>query len=152
MNTKILRKISLIILPLLVIGVATYFLITSNTKEVKAIISPSGRASDFDLFKSYKTWPTSTTPKTNTAAEWLHTMSNETSRTPTTASTFADVNGDGLNDILVHYEFVAPEVSGWRHYYGILLNRGDLKFDLVYKCVHVDDDAPDKFYGDCAAL
>lgn len=151
MNKQILRKISLIIFPLLVIGAATYFLITSNVKEVKAIISVSDRNTAFDLFKAYRTWPTSTIPKTNTAAEWLHTMSNETSRTPTTAATFADVNGDGLNDILVHYEYASNEVSGFRHFYGILLNRGDLKFDFVYKCVYVDG-PPINFYGDCAAL
>lgn len=150
MNKQILRKISLIILPLLVIGVATYFLITSNTKEVKALVNSSGAGSAFDLFKSYQTWPTSGVQKTGTDAEWLHAMNPTFGNTVIPAQN-VDINGDGLVDILVHAEFQSIS-GGWSFYYGVLLNRGDRKFDLVYKCVYITAAGPDKFYGDCAAL
>lgn len=137
-----MRRISLIIFPLLLIGIATYFLITSNTKEVKAWVVISDRASEFDLFKPYATWTNSSNKKVGTTAEWLHTMAPPVTSQPTTSM---DVNGDGLADILVHQE--NRDVGGIQ-YYGVLLNRGDLRFDLVYKCVVVSD--LNKFYGDCA--
>lgn len=139
MNKQILRKLSLIIFPLLAIGIATYFLITQNVKEVKAI----SLGNPFDLFKSYETWPNSSTQKTGTTAEWLHTMQDILPSGYGSSITNIDINGDGLVDTLVHQEI------GVILYYGVLLNRGDLTFDFVYKCVFVEG-SPNKFYGDCA--
>lgn len=149
MNKQILRKLSLIILLLIVIGIATYFLITSNAKEVKALVNSSGAGSVFDLFKSYETWPTSGVPKTGTDSEWLHAMNPSYGNTVISAEN-VDINGDGLVDILVHAEGL-PIPDGQIFYYGVLLNRGDRKFDLVYKCVYITAFV-DSFYGDCAAL
>lgn len=149
MNKQIIRVVSFVILPLLIAGVgaAVYFLPSIKSGEVKAAISLTSHGSAFDLFKAYPTWPTSGAHKTGTAADWLHTMSPGVSTSP---SQTVDVNGDGLLDILIHHEFVSTVPSIYNFYYGILLNRGDLTFDLVYKCVYVSGDGPDKFYGECA--
>ncbi len=64
----------------------------------------------------------------------------------------ADVNGDGLIDILHHWYTTTNSSSGPDRYFGaILLNRGDLNFELVYKCVWDALKEPGKaWYGDCA--
>ena len=142
MNKQIMGRLGLVTLLFLVAGVASWLLIAPNAEETKAWVVVSGRASEFDLFKSYATWPNSSVKKVGTAAEWLHTMAPPITSQPTTS---VDVNGDGLTDVLVHQE--NRDVGGIQ-YYGVLLNRGDLKFDLAYKCV-VDSDL-NKFYGDCA--
>jgi len=150
MNKQILSRISLIILPLLIIGISVYLFINSNVKEAKASVNIAGDRSEFDLFKSYNTWPNSATRKTGTAAEWLHTMVNDVAQG--SAVTHVDINGDGLVDILLHQEKVNIEGSLYHWYYGVLLNRGDLTFDLVYKCLQSLDSGVSRFYGDCAAL
>ena len=139
MNKQIIQRVGFVSAMLLVVGAALWLLIAPNAEETKAYITPTGPMSPFDLFKSYETWPNSSTKKIGTAGEWLHTMAPRDVDT-----TFSDVNGDGLTDILVHQESYTTGVL----YYGILLNRGDLTFDLAYKCVHIS--ALNRFYGDCA--
>jgi len=117
-----------------VAGMASYIAFTSLEGETEANYDPNN---PFDLFADYVTWASSTTQVSPTAAEWLHTMVPNTS-TPTT---FADANGDGLADVLLHQE----PASG-ADVYGILLNNGDLTFDLAYKCVSESG----TFYGDCS--
>jgi len=146
MNKQIFRRVSLIIFSLIIIGVATYFVVTSNTKEAKAYVSID---SAVDLFAPYATWPNSAVKKAGTAAEWLHQM------TPNRISEqwvdTLDINGDGLVDILIHRDTdPIPPSGSIHHWYGILLNRGDQTFDFTYKCVIKYTDSVPLFYGDCA--
>jgi len=134
----------------LVVGIAVYFFFSIPEDEATAYVSVSGLRSTFDLYKDYGTWASSTTQASPTHAEWLHTMASPGGEV---ATTFADVNGDGLADILVHQDYVL--VNGnpitYHFYYGILLNQGDLTFDHEYKCVYENISGEgDVFYGDCA--
>jgi hypothetical protein len=135
-----------------VAGIAVYVFFSVPQDEASAYVSISGLRSKFDLFKDYETWPSSNTHVVGTKAEWLHTVSSDAAGASPT--TFADVNGDGLADILVHQEYILISSSpNERHsYYGILLNQGDLTFDFLYKCVFKNVSGIDTFYGDCAAL
>ncbi len=126
---------------LLVIGIVSYVLVGMNPPKTEASYDP---ANPFDLFASHATWPNSTARKIGTAAEWLHTMFPDLS----SGVSHLDINGDGLVDILLHNE---PVGIGSTKVYGVLLNRGDLNFDLAYKCVtKIDGSGVRQFYGDCA--
>jgi len=118
-----------------VAGIASYIAFTSLEGESEAGYDPGN---PFDLFKSYQTWASSTTQVSPTAAEWLHTMVNDAGAYIIPVQN-VDINGDGLVDILLHQEGVVD-------IYGVLLNSGDLAFDLAYKCVS----NAGTFYGDCA--
>lgn len=149
MNKQTMRRVSFVVLLLLGVGAVVYLGFTLRVGKIGASVSIQGNRNSFDLFKSYTTWPNSANKKTPTAAEWLHTMvAQAASDSPTT---FADVNGDGLADILVHQENVNISAGLDHSYYGVLLNRGDLTFDFVYKCVDTITSIH-HFYGDCAAL
>lgn len=138
--------ISFVVPSLLVVGAAAYLGLTLQAGETKAGVNISGDRSEFDLFKSYATWPNSTARKATTAAQWLHTMAPGS---PSDPPQVVDINGDGLVDILVHLEKINIEAGVYHWYYGVLLNRGDLTFDLAYKCVHTFVSGVSRFYGDC---
>jgi hypothetical protein len=67
-------------------------------------------------------------------------------------SSFADINGDGLVDLLFFNQGTSFRNNvniGWRQLSAVLINNGK-GFNVVYKCaIHNDNES--QFYGDCAA-
>lgn len=99
-----------------------------------------------DIFNNYAPWPTSTALKaTDLVPEALADLSQVYNST--NFSTIADINGDGLADILFHN--AGYPASSWREY-GIFLNKGNLQYDLAYKCVSTIVSNVAHYYGDCA--
>lgn len=65
--------------------------------------------------------------------------------------TLTDINGDGLTDMLYH-TWTGPENSIKNHYYGIMLNRGNMTFEITYRCYLIDQpSSADTYKGDCAS-
>ena len=89
---------------------------------------------------NYTSWANSTGfAASDTMMQSLYIMNTNN----TTRHTLTDFNGDGLVDILYHYWG-----NSYPSYYMVLLNTGDMGFDLAYKCVR--EGSPIKYYGDCA--
>jgi len=68
--------------------------------------------------------------------------SKEDYRTPQSAF---DINGDGLVDIVSHVR----QSDYSRSELGVFLNKGNMQFDVAYKCV-IDRFGGIVYYGDCA--
>jgi hypothetical protein len=65
--------------------------------------------------------------------------------------TFMDINGDGLSDLLFHYNHYYADYWG-EQFYAVFLNRGGLNYELAYKCVRAKrKDTNNGFFGDCAS-
>ncbi|OGY71599.1 MAG: hypothetical protein A3E05_03875 [Candidatus Jacksonbacteria bacterium RIFCSPHIGHO2_12_FULL_44_12] len=97
-----------------------------------------------NIFGDYLSWHSSKTLKTtDMLGQALFAMgSKEDYRTPQSAF---DINGDGLVDIVSHVR----QSDYSRSELGVFLNKGNMQFDVAYKCV-IDRFGGIVYYGDCA--
>lgn len=99
-----------------------------------------------DPFNGYAAWPHSTAVKaTGLLPEALHSLSRVYNTT--NFSTVADINGDGLADVLYHD---SGYPGGSSKQYAIFLNMGNQRFEMAYKCVYNSVSGVPNYYGDCA--
>ena len=98
-----------------------------------------------DIFSAYGSWHSSDVFKTTDAlGQALFAMGFEDDyKTPQSAF---DINGDGLVDIIRH---VRQNYSSNQSQFAIFLNKGNMQFDLAYKCL-IDPYNTLIYYGDCA--
>ena len=89
---------------------------------------------------NYTSWPSSSNlDPDDTMMQTLYVMQ----LTAPNKQTITDFNGDGLTDVIYH------SYSGsYTSSFVVLLNTGNMGFDMVYKCVR--EASPVKYYGDCA--
>lgn len=97
-----------------------------------------------DPLSDYASWPSSGAPKEDDILFRILDLFAKDYGSHYKTSTQTDINGDGLVDLLVHFSPNAPK------YFGIFLNRGDLGFELTYKCVYTYYSSDPEYYGDCA--
>jgi|GEM_PF-4384104 len=88
-----------------------------------------------DLFENYTTWTNST--NLNASDTVVQTLFNLYASG--NASSILDINGDGLSDVIIHS-------AGSTRKYAILINNGNIGFNLAYKCVKTST----TWYGNCA--
>ncbi|MCT4616665.1 MAG: LamG domain-containing protein [Candidatus Gracilibacteria bacterium] len=116
-----------------------------------------------DLFAYFNNWKYSTSPKDFDPLliilKQLPTFSKgvlATSNSTNYPSMFTDINGDSLPDILItSFETnETPHSTSTHEYkkYAIMLNKGNMNFEVAYRCVQVTKNTNGKtgFYGDCA--
>lgn len=98
-----------------------------------------------NIFSTYQSWYSSSVLKTtDRLGQALFAMgSKEDYRTPQSAF---DINGDGLVDIVSHVR----QSDYGRSELGVFLNKGNMQFDVAYKCVIDRLGGPIVYYGDCA--
>ena len=100
---------------------------------------------------NYTSWPSSNELKEDdTMYQSLYTLYFSYSNNQNNTQSLTDINGDGLIDILFYYYSSISDNVGL-----VLINNGNLGFDLVYKCYYDDygnssSPATRLYYGDCA--
>lgn len=138
MSKALLYKVTIGAL-LITLGVVSIYIITPPSKTKAGFGSGS-----IDIFDSYGSWPSSTTLKsTDTMVQVLFQMRSDT------RSSSVDINGDGLTDVL-HHEYNGVSFQDAQGRFGVFLNKGNLTYDLVYKCYVRDYNSVRTYYGDCA--
>ena len=144
--------------PIIVVGFAVVLLISLGVVLFYEI-TPS-RARSFEVtgsyvFSTYRDWPRSEDPKPNDTMRWylsaMHQVQNrplDTTPTAWRATEQVDINGDGLIDILHRFTRCdSNSCSSVDVDYYVLLNKGDLSFEVGYVCRN-----DGVWRGDCADI
>lgn len=146
------RVFGLMLAVVVMVGVLTLTMASSfvggnmsvGSKVPLALASAPSDSPEFFLY-NYTSWPSSTTRKsTDHMVDALYFAAKGS-----ILSTFIDINGDGLNDIVyvaAKSNFGGSGMSGG--IYLLFLNTGNNNFEVSYKCAITDDG---RWYGDCAA-
>lgn len=99
-----------------------------------------------NIFSAYQSWHSSSVLKTTDAlGQALFAMGFENDYNKTPQSAF-DINGDGLVDIVHHVRqntYTQSELA-------VFLNKGNIQFDIAYKCLVHRELSIVTYYGDCA--
>ena len=96
-------------------------------------------------FTNYDSWDSSSAPKEQDSLYKVLNLFGALYSSATDLSTKMDINGDGLEDLVWH----SGTSSSTTKRFGIFLNKGNLGYDLVYKCAYNNISEP-RYYGDCA--
>ncbi len=149
-------------LAVILIGTGVYLGVSWKGQETQAhnipatnniLLKPTG--SQIYIFNKWSTWPKSGAQKAgDMIPQTLFLMGLPVGTDPGTWQdhTIMDINGDGLSDVLYHDLAVS---SGTLSFFAILLNKGNMNFELVYKCAVYDSNEFDEYKewtGDCAAI
>lgn len=107
------------------------------------------------IFYDWRDWQNSTNLKHNDV--WAQTLRLMTEASPNLKGMqMADINGDGLMDVLYYARREYREE--WYFDAAVLINTGGMKFDLTYKCTtlergnSVNQDFSYSWFGDCAQI
>ncbi|MCF7831091.1 hypothetical protein K9M41_03820 [Candidatus Gracilibacteria bacterium] len=99
---------------------------------------------------NYEDWPNSN--EFNPNNDW--SLSNFPAGETVPDRTFkqlADVNGDGLLDLLYYYKYVNGQFHYNQTFECLMLNNGH-GWDIVYRCATGRNDMGNAYYGDCALI
>lgn len=132
---------------------------TSKTSPVK----------NSDLFANYSEWYKGSLRDYDPIFILVKSQVSQSTNLSYTWSTFSypnlitDINGDGLPDLIVTNFSIRPEpymVNGqqfidysYTNSYGLLLNRGNMDYEVTYRCVRYQSSiytGNNGYYGDCA--
>lgn len=130
-------------------------------------IDPVIAMSELDLFYDARSWPFSQNKKPSDtfphliyqiigSYTWIYTLDKFEQTWPLTSYTSnpnafmtTDINGDGLQDLILRDESSSSAGRGQEIEMAVWLNKGSNGYQLIYKCFV---DIYRGWYGDCAAV
>lgn len=129
--------------------------IISQTKTPIAEARNIGPGQAESIFNNATTWPGGRYSKQNALFNMLSSLSAIPGNTldiikTTPIHQFIDLNGDGLDDLLYYNVTQPTPASSQNVYMAVLLNKGDLTFEVAYKCANIYQAGnPNEWFGDC---
>ncbi|QQS58751.1 hypothetical protein IPN35_04055 [Candidatus Peregrinibacteria bacterium] len=136
----------------IILSVSVYFSYYENDvtlSKPENIWMPSAFAgfdvNTLSIFSDYQSWTASGAPKEEDVLYLILNNLKTGYNSVYSITTQIDINGDGFTDLLYHYG------NGVYSNYGVFVNKGNLSYELAYKCVYTRPSGSDpKYYGDCA--